>query len=193
MKNCVNDPSLFIVINVPHSDTRYSLSIVNWLYEKGSRSEYKQIFDNEAFYRIFDLTKCRELYPGVKTIATVSNPWRRVFDIYIDEISNLNSNVPNNFNLFVEHLYNSELPSGYLQSAHLNTPEGATVDYIFKVENIEHEFKKIQLFFMNDKQLQQLPPYISTAYVSEYNDRSIQLVEEMFINDIEQFGYTWDL
>lgn len=196
MKTCVNDSSLFTVINVPHSDTRYPLSIVTWLYTRGSHSEYKQIFDNEAFHRTFSLARYRDLYPGVKTIATVSNPWRRVFDIFIAEISKLNPTVPNNFNQFVENLYKSGLPPGYLQSSHLKTLEDTvyvTADYIFKVENIVSEFKEIQTFFMNNEPLRQLPPYISTAYVSEYSDQSIQLVEEMFIDDIRQFGYTWDL
>jgi hypothetical protein len=177
---------------VPFSNSGYALSIVNWFY-RGAGSRYKIIFDNEAFYRNFNITQYKELYPGVRTIATVSNPWRRMFDIYIEEISNSTSNVPNDFNLFVEQLYASTLPTSYLQSAHLNTEDGATTDYIFRVENIVTEFKKIQTFFSNDTPLQHLPPYISIAYVSEYSDQSIRLVEEMFIEDIEQFGYTWDL
>ena len=192
MKNCFNDPSLFTVVNVPFSNTGYALSIVNWFY-RGSLSKYKQIFDNEAFHRNFNMTQYKELYPGVKTIATVSNPWRRMFDIYIEEISKSNPEVPGDFNLFVEQLHSSTLPTGYLQSAHLSTLEGASADYIFRVENIVNEFKEIQTFFLSDSQLRQLPPYISTAYVSEYSDQSIRLVEEMFIDDIEQFGYTWDL
>ena len=190
MKNCFNDPSLFTVANVPFSDSGYALSIVNWFY-RGSLSKYKLIVDNEAFYRNFNITQYKELYPGVKTIATVSNPWRRMFDIYIEEISKSTPNIPNDFNLFVKQLHASTLPPGYLQSDHLSTLEGVTADYIFRVENIVIEFKEIQTFFLNYTPLPQF--YISKAYISEYSDQSIRLVEEIFIDDIKKFGYTWDL
>ena len=190
MKNYINNDSLFTVVNVPYSNTLYSFAIIKWLATKGSPSEYKQIYDREAFKSNFTITQYMYLYPGVKTIAVVSNPWRRVFDIYIDEISKLNSIVPNDFNLFVEQLYSSKLPRGYLQSAHLNTEDGVTTDYIFRVENIENEFKEIQTFFLNDTPLQKVT--LCTSYISEYSDRSKRLVEEMFKEDISQFGYTWE-
>jgi hypothetical protein len=196
MKNYINDDSLFTVVNVPYSNTAYSFAIINWLATRGSASEYKQIYDPEAFKNNFTVAQYQDLYPGVKTIATVTNPWQRIFEIFITEISLSNSKVPNDFNLFVERLSTSstiKIPSQLDHLQYLEKNEYVTADYILRVESIEIDIKSLQSFFINNHPLKRLPLYTSTAYISEYNDHSIQLVEKMFIDDINKFGYRWNV
>lgn len=66
------------------------------------------------------------------------------------------------------------------------------VDYVMKVENLNEDFKKIQLLLNCNQNLNYLNKSNRKHYKEYYNDESIDIVKNKWKNDIDIFGYKFD-
>jgi hypothetical protein len=188
-------------------------AIVEWV-KKDEVGQWRLIEDPEIKDNKLNLKSALDLYPGIKTFSVVINPWANVYFGYkLIQSAHKNvlissdtdySNV--NFNTFVSQLQtidNSSISNWYTpltqQVEWLSfTDENnnyVETDYIFKLENIEQDFKILQDYFNSTEPLKIRDNYFidlrSIEYQSMYNTESQNIVKKIFEKDIDRFEYTF--
>jgi hypothetical protein len=73
------DDSFFTVLMIPGDFHR--ASIFKWI-EQSSQAKFRFIRDHEIEADYLNLHQIDDIYPGIKTIAIVTNPWLRVVRAY---------------------------------------------------------------------------------------------------------------
>jgi len=196
------DPSFFSYIKPPGSYIGIS-EITKW-FENSIHSRYRLIIDNELDELYAGLHERNEFYPGIKTFAVVINPWARIKLVYDDlhriehELSDLASGTFTEFvnllptlstdNIWYDRYHVLSPQNSWLESTHADGSIN-TVDYLFKVETLDTDFKVIQEYFENDKPLTWL--HTIPKYKSHYTAKTKRIVSNIFKEDIEKFGYTF--
>jgi hypothetical protein len=146
-----------------------------------------------------------DLYPEVKIIGVVNNPWTRVYNFYIDFTQHGGRN---SIEKLIE-IYDFRLDSfeSFVLNLHIakknpdswfgpTTPQynwvqygNRRVDYLFKAETLEEDFKVIQEYFCTDVPL--MLQNNTVNYREHFTDEMRKAVEELFKVDIEKFGYSF--
>lgn len=189
----MNNNSVFTFIGLPFSQS-YIKNIYDW-FNIVPAAKYKILLDRHALRNYIPLQQINTLYPNVKTISIVTNPWSRVFQIYIFLISRQSNPITFDFNTFVTKLTTPILPNNIMSLSQLSRVRYQvnntyiTADYIFREENLIEDFKSLQAYFDSDIPIESPPP--TADYQKEYNIESRQIVQELFKDDIEYFGYTF--
>jgi hypothetical protein len=197
------DDSFFTFLVVPgdfHRD-----AVLKW-FETSPQAKFRFIRDNEIETDYLSLQQIDDIYPGIKTVSVVTNPWLRIVRAYntIHLLKTAKRTIPANvfdFNIdsfedFVCNLKNIPTTSKYWftpttpqkQWLEYSTEEGTrTVDYILKSETIDADFKIIQDYFCTDVPLinkDKIP-----AYRKFYTKKTRDIVADIFAEDIEYFNY----
>jgi hypothetical protein len=159
---------------------------------------FRAVRDQEGEEHKFTLAEVDDLYPGVKSIGLVMDPWARAVFTYKDIVDskkpdgyreriklaypgiNLDS-----FNKFVVSLSNFPM----LPQRHWLYNGDKPVDYVLRVEQINEDFKPIQEYFCSTIPLGLAD--FSIGYKSYFNKTTKNLVQQIFAEDIDAFGYTF--
>jgi hypothetical protein len=200
------DDSFFITVFPPF--IRYGYHIKKWFATSGI-SKFRFIRDEECEKQFWSLEMIHDMYPGVKTITIVVNPWARMkyaydslcyMKAYNDNTyfdSSVLSSIPlHNFKDFIASLPDMKPIENFWFS--LSTPlsqwtdytkDGVThsVDYFLREGYLVEDFKPIQDFFYSDNALEELEP--PPDYRKFYTATSQKLVAKIFQEEIEKFGH----
>lgn len=201
--NYKEDDSFFTTVFPPF--VYYGWSIKSWLLND-QIAKFRYIRDHEAEQEFWNIEQINEIYPEVKSISIIVNPWARVRYSFEQlcimknnnaaGIKNLSQMPLDSFSKFVNNL--SDLPQDDDLWFSITTPMSRwidyesdgklrTVDYILKDETFESDFRKIQEYFCSDKPLN--IPKIMPCYKEFYNKKNKDVVADIFKEDIDRFGY----
>jgi hypothetical protein len=196
-----------MIVPIPGVSARRNI-LTQWFF-KNNESKYRLITDQELKEGHEGLQFINETYAGIKTVAIISNPWRRAISGYLELIRyreqpdcpahlfeiNINSFedfLQNNNNLLENPNWNKwwDFSTQQIEWINYTNSDGKieTASYILKDENLETDFKEIQSYFENTD-IMNFPPLIE--YQSYYNDVTRNIVAELFADDIKTFGYTF--
>lgn len=144
------------------------------------------------------LSTMHELWDIALSFSTVRNPWARMVSGYF-YIKNSKvgwrhngilheSDLPD-WNTFIMEM---EYFSQSWFSTLTNQVDWGTTDYVFKVENLDTDFKMIQDMYECSKPLDFLNSYQHDNYMSYYNTAQKDRVAQIFERDINTFSYTFE-
>lgn len=144
-------------------------------------------------------TVTKEQFQSYYSFSFVRNPWARAFSWYqnmmADPLHRKNLNIPDN-QPFSEFLA-KHAGKGYLrpQTYWLKNYSGSIeLDFIGRFENLQEDFKKIcQDLNIDGVQLPHKLKSKNVDYRDYYHDGLVELVAEVYSEEIEMFGYTFDL
>ena len=195
------DDSFFTTVFPPF--VFYGTCVKFW-FAKNSSAKFRYIRDTEVETEFWNVGQVQDIYPGIKTISIVVNPWARMRYAYtqlckMKEIGNdsyLELLQLNSFEEFINSLPTMQPTDNYWFT--LATPmskwfdyteEGGskTVDYILKDNTITEDFQTLQDYFCTDTPLD-LPKKLP-SYKKFYNKQTKAIVADMFKEDIERFDY----
>jgi hypothetical protein len=197
------DDSFFTLLVVPgdfHRD-----AVLKW-FEKSTQAKFRFIRDTEIESDYLNLQQIDDIYPGIKTVAIVSNPWLRVVRAYntVQDLKTQTRKIPatvfdfdtDSFKDFVCNIKNTQPTSKYWftpitpQVSWLKYSTDGTerlTDYILNSETIEQDFKIIQDYFCTDTPLtdtDEIP-----TYHKYYTKKTREIIADIFAEDIEYFNY----
>jgi hypothetical protein len=197
-----NDDSFFTVV-MPTRCPIVSWSIYRWV-EKDNNAKFRFIRDLEIEQERLTIREIDDIYPEVKTVGVVTNPWARVAYSYETSI-NPPYNFPNveeinkhfsgidftTFDTYVDSILTcnslTNKPHPSLPQLHWLENGNKQVDYLLRSENINEDFKAIQNYFCTDRPLN--IENFKFDYRSYYSDKSKAVVDTIFADDIAKFCY----
>jgi hypothetical protein len=177
---------------------------VKFWFNKNHTAKFRYIRDTEVETEFWNAGQVQDIYPGIKTISIVINPWARMRYAYIQlcemkekgndpyiELLQLTS-----FEEFINSLPKMQPTDKFWFT--LATPmsrwldyteddELKTVDYILKDNTIATDFQALQDYFCSDITLE-LPKKLP-SYKKFYNKQTKEIVASVFKEDIERFDY----
>jgi len=171
---------------------------------KNNNSKFRYIRDIEIEKEFWDVAQVQDIYPGIKTITIVLNPWARIRYAYIQlcemkknndtSYLDLSTTDIGSFSDFVKRLPTMQTVNNF--SFTLATPmskwiynEQTSVDFILKDEALEEDFKPLQQYFCIDVPLDL--PIKLPSYKQFYNKTTKEIVAKLFKEDIEKFNYVF--
>ena len=173
-------------------------TIVKWI-EMEPNAQFRLLIDKQADDEIISFSAMQELYPGIRVIATITNPWRRLVNIY-EILKKLKENqekqeTTKNIN-FVDFTFESFL--GQLETDigkwfTISTPQIEWIKdandllCIIRDDYLEEDFKVIQNYFKSDKPIS----VELTSYREYYTEETKKFVEDLFKEDIERFNFKY--
>ena len=192
------DDSFFTMLVYP--GMLHRLSIIKW-FEENNHAKFRFVRDQESESEYFNLTQVNDIYPGIKTIAVVMNPWLRVKYSYdmICKLKDENRQIPattfnfdlENFESFVSNIDTAQKNNYWFTPATQQTEWLTNVDqqadYILRAEHMDEDFKIIQDYFCSNQPLTRQDTI--PQYKEFYTARTRRIVAKLFKNDIERFGY----
>jgi hypothetical protein len=195
------DDSFFTAVFPPF--VFYGTCIKFWFGEN-STARFRYIRDEEVETEFWNNKQVQEIYPGIKTISIVVNPWARMRYAYIQlcniketgNYSYLDTLKLDSFEEFINSLPTMQPTDEFWFT--LATPmskwfdytedgKEKTVDYILKDNTFIEDFKKIQDYFCTDIPLD-LPKKLP-SYKKFYNKQTKEIVATVFKEDIDRFNY----
>ena len=200
--NYKNDDSFFTVILPIRTPLKY-WDIYKWA-EKDPNAVFRFIRDVEIEEDRLTIKEVNELYPGVKVIGAVANPWARALWAYnitidppvgypgVEQVSKYFKNI--DFTSFDAYLNSVEQCEIINTKAHPTTPQstwlnydGINVDYVLRVEHLNEDFKFLQEYFETDAPLG--VDDFKINYKQYYTSTTKNIIEKYFKKDIELYGY----
>jgi hypothetical protein len=182
---------------LPRSTGFHTSCIRDWLWQTpGAHGRY--VYNNNMAINGASLRTIEEFYPTIKSIMVTVNPWYAWYEVYKRQIVN----TPELF-LFdtsrrptlTEFLFAKWSPYEHTTGAsqksfcqYYKNGELYQAHCIFKLENLSNDFKVIQDYFESNTPLS--VPLIED-YRPYYTDASRKLIEKVFKEDIEYFGYAF--
>lgn len=196
--NYKNDDSFFLTVLAPF--TFYGTPIKYWMLDN-EHAKYRLIRDWEVEQEFWNATQTREVYPdpAIKLIGIAVNPWARIHYAYTQlclmkeqrsSPVDLSLLPLNSFDSFVKSIPNIPPQGNHWFS--FNTPMSRwfeTVDFLFKDETLDQDFKFIQDYFQSNEPLK-IEGNISN-YHEHYTTETRKIVEDIFLEDITKFGYNF--
>lgn len=199
--NYKTDDSFFTTVFPPF--VFYGTSVKFWFADNPT-AKFRYIRDIEVETEFWNIQQVQDIYPGIKTISIVVNPWARMRYAYtqlckmkeIGTDSYLALLKLDSFEEFINSLPTME-PTGNFWFT-LATPmsrwfdytedgEEKTVDYILKDNTITEDFQKLQDYFCAKTPLN-LPKKLP-SYKKFYNKQTKEIVATVFKEDIDRFNY----
>ena len=193
------DFSFFGYLNTPGSFLFIHEALTKW-FDEEPNAQFRLIVDLEAEDDCATFSELQDLYPGVKTVAVINNPWRKLVVIYrtikkaVEEedrvIDSINGFDVSNFT-FESFLSQLDTPIGKWYS--ILTPQSKWIEnanellYVIRDDFVEEDFKSIQQYFETDKPFE----VDLFDYKIYYTEETQKLVEEQFKEDIERFNFTF--
>lgn len=195
------DDSFFTTVFPPF--VFYGTCVKFW-FANNSSAKFRYIRDTEIETEFWKLEQVDDIYPGIKTISIVVNPWARMRYAYtqlckMKEISNdsyLKLLKLDSFEEFIISLPTMQPTDKFWFT--LATPmcrwfdyvqdgELKTVNYILKDNTIAEDFQTLQDYFCTKTPLD-LPKKLP-SYKKFYNKQTKNIVAAVFKEDIDRFNY----
>ena len=194
--NYKNDDSFFTTVLPPF--VCFGWSVKSWLLDDDA-AKFRYIRDYEIESEFWNVAQVNEVYPGIKTIAIVINPWARMYYAYQQllemksledpRLGDLSQLELDSFTKFIKNLPATSSKIGDFWFS-ITTPicnwiENA--DYILIDTSLQQDFRTIQDYFLSDSELvvtEELP-----NYKEFYNNTTREIVATVFKDDIARFGY----
>ena len=194
--NYKNDDSFFTTVLPPF--VCFGWSVKSWLLDDDA-AKFRYIRDYEIESEFWNVAQVNEVYPGIKTIAIVINPWARMYYAYQQllemksledpRLGDLSQLELDSFTKFIKNLPATSSKIGDFWFS-ITTPicnwiENA--DYILIDTSLQQDFRTIQDYFLSDSELvvtEELP-----NYKEFYNNTTREIVATVFKEDIARFGY----
>jgi hypothetical protein len=190
------DDSFFYVV-APMRCAYSPWFVYKWFFHDGV-GRFRAVRDQEAEESKFTLADIEDLYPGVKSIGLVMDPWARAVYAYKEVIDpkkpeayrdRVKANYPgidlSSFTKFIMSL--TKFPM--LPQRHWLYNGDKPVDYLLRVEHINEDFKPIQDYFCSTVPLG-LKDY-DIGYKSYFTKSTREIIQKIFAEDIDSFGYTF--
>ncbi len=203
MTTYLEDDSFFTNIHIP-GQFGWS-TLIGWITTKNVPC-FRVIYDQEADTDFLNIKERLDLYPGIKTFATVMNPWARAALCYEHLMLAKDNGIDHpflryfdctSFESFVLSWPEAQYENSWFK---LSTPqiewleyiddngEVKTADYIWRAEHLDEEFKTFQKYFdLEDAPLIHLEKY--PVYKHLFSVEMIQHIEKLFYKDVDRFGY----
>ncbi len=195
--NYQNDLSFFTYITVLDVSD-FCPSIVRW-FEKEPNAQFRIVVDKEADSDFISYSSMQELYPGIRVIATVTNPWRRLVNIYevlkqLNQERRLLETIKDiDFSNFTFESFLTQLDTNIYKWFNFSTLQSKWIDesndflYIVRDDFFEEDFKVLREYFKSD-----LPvDFKLTSYKEYYTEETKKFVEDLFKSDIERFQFKY--
>jgi hypothetical protein len=192
-----NDLSFFTYITVLDVSD-FCPSIVRW-FEKEPNAQFRIVVDKEADSDFISYSSMQELYPGIRVIATVTNPWRRLVNIYevlkqLNQERRLLETIKDiDFSNFTFESFLTQLDTNIYKWFNFSTLQSKWIDesndflYIVRDDFFEEDFKVLREYFKSD-----LPvDFKLTSYKEYYTEETKKFVEDLFKSDIERFQFKY--
>jgi hypothetical protein len=194
--NYKEDDSFFTTVLPPF--ICFGWSVKSWLLDNDA-AKFRYIRDYEIESEFWNVAQVNEVYPGIKTIAIVINPWARMYYAYQQllemksledpRLGDLSQLELDSFTKFIKNLPPTSSKIGSFWFS-ITTPickwiENA--DYILIDTSLQQDFRTIQDYFLSDSELvvtKELP-----NYKEFYNNTTREIVATVFKEDIARFGY----
>ena len=199
--NYKSDSSFFTYVKIPMSwigigEIRYWFQMLG-----GNVSKYRIIVDEDLDEERLDLKRREEYYPGTRVMTVVMNPWARIRLGYSDLKKSGDPRGDINFTDFVKNLPNLKDKKfdhwwhpldQQMRWIEYQQEDGTMrkADYIFHVEKLDEEFQVIQDYFDCYEPLQWWTPL--PKYKEFYTEETKAIVADLFAEDIERLGYTFE-
>ncbi len=179
--------------------------IYKWV-DLDSNAKFRFIRDLEIEQDRLTAKEVEDIYPGVKTIGIVTNPWARTAWSYamtidppegypgIKEVNERFSGIDfTSFETYVNSMETCTVIKGSyhptdLQSRWLET-DNKSVDFLIKSESINNDFKAVQEYFCTDRPLD--IDDFEFDYRSFYNEQTKNTIHRIFLHDIEKYEYSF--
>lgn len=170
----VSPESIFVFLIL--KDSNFYLKNIGRWFRSNDQTKFKYIIDKNLTKTFVSSDTVKELYPLTKIIATVTNPWFRVFAEYK---SVLPSNKTLSFDKFLNDLDTSKVP----EQVSLLT----SADYIFRNEFLEEDFEP----FKKSLNLHHVPldieKNINFNIKKIYKPEQNKIIENLYKNDIRLY------
>lgn len=197
METYKTDFSFFGYINTPGSFLVIHEGLTKW-FDSEPNAQFRLIVDLEAEDDNLSFSQLQDMYPGVRTIAIINNPWRKLVVIYesLKKVVEENRTIDyiKGFDLtdltFESFLRQLDTPIGKWWNS-LLTPqskwleEGNELLYVVRDDFVEEDFKPIQEYFESTNPFE----VDLVDYRCYYNETTKKLVEDSFKEDIERFNF----
>jgi len=201
-----DDESFFNFISIIKITTGKQ-NLHEWLLDH-KPSRFRFILDKEADNNFLNMRQREEIYPGIKSISIVMNPWKRAYISYKQLKTKANETKDPKFEIYkletlesyLYQIFNNLELSDVMPNVWFNfrtqqkdwltyelNGSIEKAEYILRLEYINDDIKPLQDYFMNVRPLCIFDPNLD--YKDYYNDRSIDLVANVFKDDIEMFDY----
>ena len=197
-----NDDSFFTVAMPTRCPIGF-WNIYRWV-EKDDNAKFRFIRDLEIEQDRLTMKEIDDIYPEVKIIGIVTNPWARVAYSYemsinppynfpnVEEINKQFSGINfTTFDTYVDSILTcnslTNKPHPSLPQSHWLEHGNKQVDYLLRAESINEDFKAIQNYFCTDRPLN--IENFKFDYQSYYSDKSKAVVGTIFADDIAKFCY----
>lgn len=196
METYKTDFSFFGYINTPGSFLVIHEGLTKW-FDSEPNAQFRLIVDLEAEDDCLTFTELQDLYPGVKTIALINNPWRKLVVVYeamkqaLGEDRIVETIKRFDFSNFTFESFLSQVDTSVGKWWNLVTPQSKWIEngnellYVVRDDFVEEDFKPIQSYFESNKPFE----VDLVDYRSYYNEHTKKLVEEQFKEDIEKFNF----
>lgn len=213
IKNYQNDNSFFTVV-VPKMCVYYAWPVYRWLF-KSEPARFRLIQDKEIEEKRLGIKEVDEIYPGIKIIGVVMNPYARVIyklhkileeehgelgivDQNIKEMFDTGK-VPPMLNQLVSEIAETGTTSLNVSSAMLKSqlswlsyqsPDGYhQADYIIRGEHGEEDIKPLVDYFRLEYDTPFSMGIPSVEYRQYYTDEIHNLISKLYETDIKTLGY----
>jgi hypothetical protein len=193
------DDSFFTVVIPPRC--AYGFWTFHQWFQQNSTARFRVIRDSEVEEDRLTLAQIDDIYPGIKTLGVVMNPWARAYYSYKQSILNVESQKIisqrykgvdfSSFDNYIPSLLNCTTDDTVLHPTtnqlHWVSKDGKLTDYLIRIEHIHKDFKPLQDYFCTDipLTLPKKPP----SYKKFYNETTKEIVATVFKEDIERFNY----
>jgi hypothetical protein len=170
-------------IHVPKTG---GISIITWL-----RNSFK-IFQLHSVKK-YALHPSTDMFNSLlpETFAVVRNPWDRIVSLWAFWTEANKSDIT--FDTFVRNLGSYKFSEREWFT--FDTPQKAWipngVTHLLKFETLEEDFKVIQVRLGCNESLPKLNTSNHNDYRTYYTQETIQIIADVFKDDIETFGYRW--
>jgi hypothetical protein len=199
--NYKTDDSFFTIIIPPRC--AYGFWTFHQWFQENSIAKFRVIRDSEVEEDRLTLTQVGEIYPGIKTVGVVMNPWARAYYSYAQSILNTQSQQIisqkykgvdfSSFDNYIPSLLNCTTDNKILHPTtnqiHWVSTNGKLTDYLIRIEQIHTDFEPLQDYFCTSAPLE--VDNFSIDYKPHYSTKNKNLIKKVFKQDIEQFGYSY--
>jgi hypothetical protein len=207
--NYRTNENFFICITA--GDFMWPEYVFEWFFQNTS-ARFRLIIDKELDEQAANLKMVNEIYPGVETIAVVSNPWIKtvngfnkltslkskgirhpIVELFEIDLSSFNNYV-NQLTEFknIPQLWFTPATTALEWTTYVNElGEIQKPKFTIRKEYILEDFKSIQEFFCTEQPLV-LPEGICPQTVEHrkfYNDTTKKIINEIYCKDIEEYGF----
>jgi hypothetical protein len=161
----------------------YSKIVDQWM-RNDANTRFQYVLDREFLGKTYNLSLIKTLYPGVKVLTIVVNPWTRFYRDF------LSLKVNSDLNLHTHMIYkskNSKIKKTQYDLIFSNSLEH-NLDFFFRSEHIEKDFQNFKSSLDNESNPIQFNK-VALDHKNLFNAQSQEIIREIYQKDFEYFDY----